>query len=101
MFGMFGFKFLEKVIANGGSSFPSTKRWALVSAMIFMGFSLLILSVAYVVGASVAAEVFWAFTIPMSLMAGVSYSSVEIAKAKALTPKPPVAPEPADDETKQ
>jgi len=81
MFGMFGFEFLSKVMSNAATDYPSARRFALVISAIFMCISLLILSIAYVVGATVAAEVFWAITIPLSLMAGVSYTSVERARS--------------------
>lgn len=77
--------FMRKVMSDDTSGQPSAKRWTLVYATVFMGLSLIIMSVAFVLGKSVPAEVFWAFTVPLSLMAGASYSTVEIAKVRGLT----------------
>lgn len=76
--------FMRKVMSDDISGQPSAKRWTLVYATVFMGLSLIIMSVAFVLGKSVPAEVFWAFTVPLSLMAGASYSTVEIAKVRGL-----------------
>lgn len=82
MLALFSSALLRQVIVESSAKAASVKRWALVVSTISLSISLIIISCAYVVGASVAAEAIWAITIPLSIMAGASYTTVEVAKAK-------------------
>jgi hypothetical protein len=78
---MIMFKYLKEVINNGRTGKPSSSRFVMVASTLFMGVGLIIITIASCLGQEIS-EAIWAFTIPMSMMAGVSYSSVEISKIK-------------------
>lgn len=75
-------KFLKEVINNTATGKPSSRRFALVAATLFIGVSLVITTTAICLGQNVSYMLIWAFTLPLSLLAGASYSSVEISKIK-------------------
>ncbi len=76
------FKYLDRVIRNGSTGEPSSKRFALVYGTIVFGIALLMLILAICLGREVTYLAIWAVSLPLSLLAGVSYSTVEIAKIK-------------------
>ena len=76
------FKYLKEVINNTNTGKPSSRRFALVAATLFIGVSLVIATAAICLGQDVSYMLIWAFTLPLSLLAGASYSSVEISKIK-------------------
>lgn len=92
------FEYMKRVMANPKTGEPSAKRWTLVWATIFLGIGLTGTIASIWWGFKPEPYLIWAFTLPLSLMAGASYSTVEIAKLKTIGVQPqPVSPD-EDDE---
>jgi len=77
-------EYIKEIIKEGESGVPSSKRLVLVTSTMFMGIGMTILTIAACIGRDVA-DAIWAFTIPLSGMAGVTFSSVEIARLRNRT----------------
>lgn len=74
------FAYLKELI-NADGGMPSSRRFIMITSSLFMGIGMVVLTVAACFGRDVA-DAIWAFTIPLSLMAGASYSTVEISKIR-------------------
>lgn len=74
------FAYLKEVI-NADGGMPSSRRFIMITSSLFMGIGMVVLTIAACLGRDVA-DAIWAFTVPLSLMAGASYSSVEISKIR-------------------